>query len=167
MRNARCILLIVFACITTTLWAQAQPDAPPPNNVFAQKLADEFTAKYLRLISIGIHAQPPTGSGYQIVAHTLRKKVGDKSTPEDLEVMRTGKPDGPNLVEGGIYDVAIQLFDSSHNVIGVIAVHIKPGPGDPKAETLALAYKIRDDLATHIPSSAKLFEHTTLSAQAQ
>jgi hypothetical protein len=156
MRRTILAALLIFTGGLASILA-AQTEAPPADNVFAQKLADEFTAKYVRLISIGIHAKPPNASEYQIVAHTLRKKVGDKSTPEDMEVMRSGKPDGPNSVEGGIYDVAIQLFDSSHKTIGVIAMHIKPGPGDPKAETLKIAYEIRNELSKQVPSDSKLF----------
>ena len=66
----------------------------------------------------------------------------------------------PTAWEGGIYDVAIRLFDSSHKTIGVIAMDIKPGPGDPKAETLKMAYEIRDELSEQIPSDGKLFENT-------
>ena len=163
MRKTILAALLVFIGGLTNI-AAAQTAPLLPNNVYAQKLADEFTAKYVRLISMGIHAKPPNASDYQIIAHTLRKKVGDKSTPEDMEVMRSGKPDGPNSVEGGIYDVAIQLFDSSRKTIGVIALHIKPGPGDPKAEALKMAYQVRDEIAKQIPSDAKLFEKTELAA---
>jgi iron complex outermembrane receptor protein len=159
MRRTILAALLTFTGGLTSILV-AQTEAPPANDVFAQKLADEFTAKYVRLISIGIHGKPPNSSEYQIIAHTLRKKVGDKSTPEDTEVMRSGKPDGPNSVGGGIFDVAIQLFDSSQKTIGVIAMHIKPGPGDPKAEPLKMAYEIRDELSKQIPSDTKLFEKT-------
>ncbi len=139
--------------------ASAQ-NAPVTNNIFAQKLVDGFTTKYVRLISMGIHAKAPGADKYHIVAHTLKKLIGHESTPDDMSLMQTGIPDGPNSVEGGIFDVAIPLHNSGGKVIGVMAVHIKPGPGDPKAETLKLAYQIRSEFEKQIPNNARLFAPT-------
>src|SRR5271168_4083059 len=134
-------LSVVIISLAGTL-AFAQPVKPKVHNpIYAQKLVDEFTAKYVDLISIGIHAKPPGASGYMIVAHTLGIKVGDASTPTDMDTMRTGQPDGPGALEGSIYDVALPLLDASGKTIGVMAQHVKPHSGDPKAEALRLAYK--------------------------
>jgi hypothetical protein len=156
MKKVIAVAILIFAGgLASSLLAQSEAS----NNIFAQQLADEFTAKYMWLITVGVHAKPPNASDYQLVAHTVRKNVGGKSTAQDLDVMKTGTPDGPNSLGGGVYDVVVQLFDASGKTIGVVALHIKPGAdGDPKAKTLKLAYKVRDELKKRIPTDAKLFE---------
>jgi hypothetical protein len=152
------LLTAAFIALAGTA-AFAQPIKPKVHNpIFAQKLVDDFTAKYVNLISVGIHAKPPGASNYMIVAHTLAIKVGDPSTQTDMDTMRTGQPDGPSALEGSIYDVALPLLDASGKTIGVVAEHLKPHKGDPKDEALRLALKYRDELAKLITSNEKLFE---------
>jgi hypothetical protein len=152
------VIVLVMGCCLGAVAAQS--GAPAATNTYAQKLVDEFTAKHVRLISMGIHAKAPNSSEYLIVAHTIKKNIGKKSEEEDLVTMRTGKPDGPNDLGGGIYDVIMPLHDASGQTIGAAVVHVKPGPGDPKAEAMKLALEYRDELAKQIPSNAKLFEST-------
>lgn len=157
-RNRAVVIFASIGVLVGILVAQSGP--PASNNVYAQKLVDEFTAKYVRLISLGIHAKPPNAPDYVIVAHTTVKKAGAKSEEEDLAAMRTGKPDGPNDLGGGIYDIILPLHDASGKTIGAAVMHIKPGTADPKTEAMKLAVQYRDDLAKHIPSEEKLFEPT-------
>lgn len=158
----RAAVAIVMVLVMGRCWSAlaAQTGAPAATKTYAQKLVDEFTAKYVRLISVGIHAKAPNSSEYVIVAHTITKNIGKKSEEEDLIAMRTGKPDGPNDLGGGIYDVIMPLHDASGETIGAAVVHVKPAPGDPKTEAMKLATRYRDELAKQIPSNAKLFEVT-------
>jgi len=158
-RTAMVVLAIVLAACAWSAAAK-QSGAPSATHTYAQKLVDEFTAKHVRLITMGIHAKAPNSSEYVIVAHTIAKNIGKKSEEEDLATMRTGKPDGPNDLGGGIYDVILPLHDASGQTIGAAVVHVKPGPGDPKVEAMKLAIEYRDELAKEIPSNAKLFEST-------
>ena len=153
--------LLVFFCMSLGNSLLAQEDHPPqkPPNIFAQKLADEFTAKYVRLIGIGMHAKPPNGTDYVIVAHVPVYAIGNKSTATDLEVLRSGKPREPKDEGAGIYDCIVPLYDRSGTTIGVVSLHVKPD-GNSKAKAQELANEIRDGLQKEIPSSAKLFEPT-------
>jgi hypothetical protein len=153
-RQMLIVALTIAGLAGTTLAQQSDP----PNNIFAQTLVDEFTAKYVRVITIGLHAKLPNSSEYQIIAHSLKDRPGRKSTPADLEVIRTGRPDGPNGVGGGVFDVALPLYDRSGATIGAVVIHVKPGKGDPKVETLKLASRVRDEISKQISSEAKLFE---------
>jgi hypothetical protein len=144
--------MAAFVLLTANLFAQTEGK---PNNIYAQKLVDDSTAKYVRLISLGIHAKAPGASDYTIVAHTSTKHIGAKSEEEDLTVMRTGKPDGPNDLGGGIWDVILPLHDASGKTIGVAVMHVKP---DSKAEAVKLAENYRDEIAKQIPNESKLFE---------
>ncbi len=156
-RTAIITLLILASGIATRL---AADPAPPPNNILAQKLVDDFTAKYLRLITMGIHAKRPNSSEYVIVAHTKRANIGNKSESEDTDAMTSGKPFGPEPLEGGQYNVILALHDVAAKTIGALVLHVKPAvtPGsDGKAAALRLSTQIRDDLAGKIPSEDKLF----------
>jgi hypothetical protein len=134
--------------------------ADETHRIFAQKLVDDAKATRPDLLTIGIHAKPPNSSEYVIIAHTNRKSVGHKSEGADLVTLRTGEPDGPNALPGGIYDVGVALHDRSGKAVGFLAMHIKPSANsnDPKAESLQSAMTLRDELAKQIASEAALFK---------
>jgi hypothetical protein len=127
--------------------------------IFAQQLIDEAKAVRPDVVTIGIHAKPPGESNYVIIAHTNRNSVGHRSEGADLVTLKTGKPDGPNALPGGIYDVGVVLKDRAGKRVGFLAVHIQPPTDshDPKADALQSVLKLGDELSTHIPSEQALF----------
>lgn len=129
-------------------------------NIYAQKLADEFPLQNFDVITIGIHVTPPGSTESVIIAHTLHGHVGGKSDESDVSPIKTGKAVGPEAYGGGVYETVVRLCDASGTVIGVLNIHVKPKPGgsDPTAEALELSNKYADLLAKEIPSKAKLFE---------
>lgn len=131
------------------------------NPIYAQKLVMEFPAKYQDLISIGIHAKCPDGE-WRIIAHTITSHIGNATTGGDFEAMYTGVPDGPNFLEGSMYDTCVPLKDASGKTIGVFVTHTKPAYGKPADEALKLTLKYRDLVAKEIPSVDKLFDKVEL-----
>jgi hypothetical protein len=146
------VVLMLAGGFGSALLAQSKAPVSP----FAQKLADEFTAKYVRVISIGIHAKPPNSADYVIIAHTAPKSRGLKSEDEDLAVMRTGKPTVSDPT-GGVFEAIVPLHDASGKTIGALVAHVKPDGGS-KEGAVKLGLQVRDELAKQIPSEAKLFE---------
>lgn len=131
------------------------------NPIYAEKLVMEFPAKYQDLLSIGIHAKGPDGE-WRIIAHTVTGAIGNLTTGGDFEAMYTGVPDGPNFIEGSIYDTCVPLHDASGKTIGVFVAHTKPAYGKGPEEALRLTLKYRDLMAKEIPSVEKLFEKVEL-----
>lgn len=157
MRNLALILILLAATGTSSLRAEM-----PENNIYAQKLIDEFTANNLDLITVAIHAYRPGTKDHYIIASTTRNGVaqGKKSEQEDFDTLKANKPDEPILLSGSIYDIILPFHDASGKVIGTAHIHVKPAPNvaDKKAEAARLAVKYENEIAKRVSSEAQLFE---------
>ena len=129
-----------------------------PGEILAQKLVDDLVAKRPDIVRVGMHLTPPNGPDNIIVASNVAAKVGQKSDPEDLQAMRTGRP--VVLREDGNVDITVPLHDSSGKLIGAIGLTIRPGPGEQESSVTRRASGIARELEMQIPSKAKLFEAT-------
>src|SRR5438876_518028 len=67
-------------------------NALPPRKSPAQRLVDELAKKHPELVRIGLHVTPAGSSENIIVASNVAAKLGQKSDPEDLRAMETGRP---------------------------------------------------------------------------
>ena len=130
--------------------------ATSQERILAQRLVDQLAAKHPELVRIGLHVTPPNRSHNIIVASNVAAKIGQKSDPEDLQAMRTGKP--VVLREQGNFDVTLPLHDSSGNVMGAIGLTIRPAAGEQESGARQRAQKIARELEGQIPSKAQLFE---------
>jgi hypothetical protein len=150
-------VLAVVMCLASSLQLAAADTA---HRIFAQKLIEEAKAGRPDIVTIGIHAKRPGTADYVIIAHTNPGSVGHKSEGADLVTLATGKVDGPNPLPGGVYDVGVPLKDKAGHGVGFIAVHIRPPANsrDAKSDSLQSVLKLRDELASRIPSEAALFK---------
>jgi len=137
-------------------------DLSPPkssaaaNKTFAQKLVDDLAAKHPEITRIGLHLTPPQGADNIIVASNLPAKIGQKSDPEDLRAMRSGRP--VILQEAGSFDVTLPLHDASGKTIGALGLTFKPAPGEQESSTIKRTRDAARELEKQIPSARKLFE---------
>jgi hypothetical protein len=152
-------MLVVLA--VTLLGASASyAQTTGSNNIFAQKLVDEITAKHPELNIIGLHSTPPNGAESVIVACSNKKKVGKKSDPDDLQVMQSGKPTVEEKKDRQIYDLGFPLLDQNGTTIGVLVMEIKFSFEKTSEGALQRGKQIQSELQKQIPSKAKLFETT-------
>jgi 3-keto-disaccharide hydrolase len=124
--------------------------------IVAQKLVDELVAKYPDLVRIGLHLTPPNHADNIIVACNIAARIGQKSDPEDLKVMRTGKP--VVLREEGNFDITLPLHTASGKVIGAVGLTFKPQAGEQDSRAVERARKMAAELEKQAASKAKLFE---------
>jgi len=124
--------------------------------ILAQKLVDELAAKHPELVRIGLHLTPPYSPDNMIVACNIAARIGQKSYPEDLKAMRTGKP--VVLREDGNFDVTLPLHTASGKVIGAIGLTFKPESNEQEAAAAEGARKMAQDVEKQITSEAMLFE---------
>jgi hypothetical protein len=124
--------------------------------ILAQKLVDELAARHPELVRIGLHVTPPHGAENVIVASNVATKIGQKSDPEDLKAMETGKP--VVLKEGSNVDVTLPFHDASKRVIGAIGLTLKPTGDERESSVVKRAQSIARELETRVPSKTKLFE---------
>jgi hypothetical protein len=144
---------VLMLCVMTSARLRAQE-----NKIYAQKLVDQTIAKHPELRQIGLHSIPPNSSESMIIAINDPKKVGKKSDPDDLEVMKTGKPSVEIIDRKQIYDLGFPLLDRSGKIIGVAVMEIKLSAEKSKESALKRGKIIQQELRKEIPSKDKLFE---------
>lgn len=129
--------------------ALAQP------KTLSQKLVDELAKKHPELVRIGLHVTPPGSAENIIVASNVAAKIGQKSDPEDLQAMKSGRP--VVLKEGTNFDVTLPLHDATGKVIGAIGLTLKPSDGEKEAGAKRRAQAIAGELEKQIASKESLF----------
>ena len=129
--------------------------ASTPEKTLAQRLVDELAKAHPELVRIGLHVTPPDRPDNIIIASNIAAKIGQKSDPEDLEVMKTGKP--VVLKEGDNYDITLALHDAAGRLIGALGLTMKPG-GAGQARLVQSAQSIAAAFERRIPSKAALFK---------
>ncbi len=138
--------------------AGGSPSAPQ-SQIQAQWLVNELAKKHPDLVRVGLHVTPPGSSENIIVASNVAAKLGQKSDPEDLTAMKTGRP--VVLMEGGNFDVTLPLHDASGKVIGAIGLTLKPATGETRIEKRSDATRraraIARELERQTPSKDSLF----------
>ncbi len=70
--------------------------AGPDDTIIAQlakppKLVDDLARKHPDMVWIGLHVAPPRSAENIIVASNVPAKIGQRSDPEDLQAMKTGR----------------------------------------------------------------------------
>jgi len=125
------------------------------SKTFAQKLVDELVARHPELIRVGLHVTPPKTSENPIIASNVSEKIGQRSHPEDLQAMQSGKP--IVLKEGENFDVTLPLHDAAGEIIGAIGLTFKPRPSEQENDAIGRARDAARELEKQILSKAKLF----------
>ena len=146
------VLVILVGAVSS--FAQITADS----HIYAQKLVDETIAKHPELRQLGLHTTPPNSSQSIIIAISDKKKIGKKSDPDDLDVMKTGKPTAELMEKKAIYDLGFPLLDQSGAIIGTAVLEMKLSAENTKEGALRRGKIIQEELQKQIPSKEKLFE---------
>lgn len=144
-------LLILMFASAAIVWAQA------PKKIYAQKLVADYLAAHKDVLVLGIHATKPGTTENRIIAINLPTHVGKKSDADDMKVINTGKPLTEAEKDEGKYEVLLPLQDRSGKQIGALAVVFPYHEGDDQTSFLPRAVRVRDQLASKIPSLRALF----------
>ncbi len=148
------VLVLIFALCSTCL---GQGAASAGKRIYAQKLVDDLFSQRKDLVSMGIHVTPPGKTDNEIIASNVPAKVGKKSTDDDMEVMRTGKPD-IKLKSENVYDIVLPIYESSGKTIGIIGMNLRLKKGEGEAVALKRARQIVEGLKRKTTTETKLFE---------
>lgn len=149
------------ACLAAPAAVQPAYRKAADNPIFAQTLVNQLMADNPDLISVGIHARPPGGGPFQVIAHS-QDIIGKRDDDIDAEIIK-----GDQTVLGietvgktAVLRMVVHegLHDQSGKVIGMVVLSFKFRPEFDKTAALARAEPLMRDLAARIPSSAALFE---------
>jgi hypothetical protein len=140
-------LLLAFACS-----AHAEMQAAP----YAQQLVDSTLAAHPELTILAFHVTPPAGAQNVIIASNIGR-IGKAADADDLAVLDSDKPRVENTKTGDL-SVELPMHDASGKTIGVIGSTFHFKSGDDRDAIVQRAQQVRDEIATHTPSLAALFQ---------
>jgi len=144
----------LLVALATAVSAHA---ADASKKIYAQELVDKAVAGHPQIAEVEIHATPPKTADNVVIA-AYQGHLGQKADPEDLGVIKTGKPNTGLNKAGDRYEVNLPLLDASHRTVGGIGVAFKYKAGDDKAALDKEATDIRDRMARRISHVANLLE---------
>ncbi|WP_018971933.1 hypothetical protein [Rudaea cellulosilytica] len=147
-------IAFAFAACIACFCAQA---VDAPKKIYAQELIDQVVATHPEVAGIEVHVTPPKAADNIVIA-AYNGRLGDKADPEDLDVIKTGKPNAGVNSAGDRYEVNLPLFDVSHRTVGSIGIAFKYKAGDDRAARGKEATEIRDRLSRRISHVANLME---------
>src|SRR5258705_1315911 len=161
MKKTTFTIFLISACVALWLTTQAQS-----NDIYAQRLVDRIAASHPELNVLGLHVTPPNSSDNIIIACSNRSKVGKKSDPDDLDVMKTLKPVIEVKNDRKIIDGGLPLYDASKTLIGTVVMEVKFSFTQDPDVALQRATQIRDEISKQIQSTQQLFSTGESAASA-
>lgn len=123
----------------------------------AQKLVDELQASNPDLLVLALRA-PPRGARDMVVLGSTFGRHGKKADADDLKVLESPEPRTGIYAGGKRFGADLQLRDGAGKPIGTLNVGYAFRQGDDEKALLRKAERLRDDLASRIPSVDRLDE---------
>jgi TonB-dependent siderophore receptor len=146
------------------LYAQESAPQSPTTQAtqrYAQELVNRTVARHPDLIELDVHAVPPNAAETVIIAAKNTARIGKKSDPDDLDVIKTGTSFVEiNRTGDQNVEVHVPLVDVNRTTIGEVEMTFPypPGSGFDQDGLIAAAERIRDGMARRILDRASLFE---------
>ncbi len=163
--NRSLLLSLILTCVSVLPGMRAETLPGPgliraaDNRIFAQQLVEHLMAENADLLGVGLHAIPPNGTDYVIVAQ-VRDIIGTKSSAADLEIIQR---DETRIYPDMLGDLPrmkalAPLRDRSGRIIGLAALSFKRGPSADKLAIHQRLQAILAELSALIPDQAALFQ---------
>jgi TonB-dependent siderophore receptor len=148
--------------------ATQTPAAKVPSRSYAQELVERTVARHPELLVLDLHATPPNGSASVIVASTNAGRIGSRSDPDDVDVIKTGTPFVEiNKAGDQNVEVHLPLFDVDQRTVGEVEMTFPypSGSGLDNDALIKAAEKIRDELGRRILDLSSLVEPVQFDAR--
>lgn len=163
------VAMAVLALFSPALYAQpesgssgnAQTPRPGHATLYAQQLVERTVALHPELVELDLHMRAPGETQSVIVAAKSTNRIGKKSDPDDLDVVRTGTPFVEvNKRADQNVEVHLPLLDVTRKVIGEVEVTFPypPGSGLDNNALIRAGALIRDELSRQIRYGNELFD---------
>ena len=108
------VLLMVLG---SALFVSAQEN----KKIYAQKLLDETLARHKDVVIMAMHVTPPGKTENVIIASNIGR-IGKKADEDDMEVIKTGKPNLEVNKKGDHFEVELVMQDQSGKTIGAVGI---------------------------------------------
>jgi hypothetical protein len=146
-------LLVILATGTAAARAATLDEHKP---TFGQQLVDNIFAKHQpEIIYIGLHGVTPVSEKSVIFAATKPEKIGQASSPNDVDIIEKGVP--IMEMKGKSTTVLERLTDSAGNTVGLLVIGLKFVEGE-ESQAASVARDLGKEFARQIPSKSALFQ---------
>ena len=136
------------------------------SKVYAQELVDWTLGRHPELLALDLHATPPNSVVSVIIASKNPGRVGNKSDPDDLGVIKTGTPFVEiNKLGNQNVEVHVPLLDVDRRAIGEVEMTFPYPSGFDKDVLIKAGEKIRDEIGRRILDLDSLVEPLQFDAQ--
>ncbi|MGF6851471.1 TonB-dependent siderophore receptor [Paraburkholderia sp. CI3] len=163
------VTLAAVALFSPALHAQAETgrsaDAQTPQaqsaKIYAQELVERTVARHPELVQLDLHMRAPGATESVIVASKSANRIGKKTDPDDLGVLKSGTPFVEvNRTGDQNVEVHLPLLDVTRKVIGVVELTFPypPGSGLDKEALIRAGDVIRDELSRQIRYGNEMFD---------
>jgi iron complex outermembrane receptor protein len=162
-RTAGLILCVIAA---PALAQKANPANPKQKEVgretFAQELVDKTVARHPELTGLDIHSTPPNSSQSAIIASKNPERIGRKTDPDILALLKTRAPRVETNSAGS--EVILHLHDVTGRTVGLAQMTFPPTPGMEAKAIAEKAEEIEEEMREQIPTGARLVEAAWLES---
>jgi len=139
---------------------QAVDDPNIPLDSCAQHIVDEELARHRDVMILAIHATTPKNADPEILASNIGR-IGKKADDDDMRVVRDGKTNLEVNRDLMRYEVELPLKNAAGQRIGALGVVFPLTAHTDQKARHAEAIRIRNRIASQIPSAARLVEPCT------
>ena len=142
----------LFACATLILAACAS--APPTASYSdAQAIVQQVAQKNPDVQRLTLHAIAAGTSRCRVIASTAAQRLGTWSDPEDVDVLKSGKP--VTLKEHGNVDYTAPLSDAGGHTIATVGVTLAVPAGGTEESTVVRAKAVAAEVAAAVLAAGK------------
>ncbi len=150
--SSLCLSLAIACSLPVHAAQTSETSDQVPSKIFAQQIADNLVAEHRDLRDVIFHVTPPGSVDNVAIASFTTSERGRKSGPDDLGVIKTGKPLVEVQKDGVRIGVLLPLEDADRQVIGALGLVFSYRAGQDPYAFLLRAEKIRDQIASEIIS---------------
>ena len=125
--------------------------------IYAQRLVDETVARHPELTALVVHVTPP-GLAYNVIIASNIWLTGQKSDPDDVAVITSGKTVTEMNKAGNKFEVQGVLKNVLGATIGSVATVFPYKAGESTTQLEARAASIRNELSKRILNATNLME---------
>ena len=119
-------------------------------SIRAQALVEQMLARFPDLVTLALHVGRPGGRN-RIIASSFGR-IGKAGDADDAHVIRDGATLREVTNDGRRLAIELPLYDRKHRTIGALSTSFSVTDGDKPTAPGDRATRVRDDIASAIPS---------------
>jgi DNA-binding beta-propeller fold protein YncE len=157
--------VFAFSQVGVPVYSDSEVEAAHVDAPLAEAIIVNTLSKYPYLRKLGLHAVPPGQNDSVIIANGDATRLGRKTTEADFAAVRAGKTSCAKRDDGSFYNLKLPIADVAGHPLVMLVMEIPYTSASDGADASRQAERIRDEVASQIPSLDALFKHPAQEPQ--